>query len=108
MSEEEHQFEPVPEEKLVVACVMAAPDGTEFLAFVDREGKIRTEDEATMFLLEVRLYTSLPLAIGYREGGAGRWVQRGDGSFPQILGETPPDQVILGPVLLRRPKPPDS
>jgi len=100
--------EDYPEEISVMAAVLDAPGLGKYLAFIDREGKIRNHEEATVFLLNIRRYTTWPIALGYQMGGSGLWAQAGDPPYLRILGETPPALVILKPLLLKRSTPPDS
>jgi hypothetical protein len=104
-----YPHEECPAEKFVVGVIRPLPEGGEYLAVIDDQGKIQTAEEATLLLLELRLYTTLHLALGYRL--AGRWVCEGDPPAARNLSETSPDRLRFGPVLLKRrtsSKPPDS
>ncbi len=64
--------------ELIKASMLRTEEGKDFLAFFDFGGRLRTRDNAEMFLEFMQLIAEIPMTISYQDFDLqGQWKTRG-------------------------------
>src|SRR4030095_488757 len=58
--------------QFIKAAMLKTPEGIEFMAFFDLDGRIKSPDSALEFLHHLRLLTAFPVALSFKLDGQWR------------------------------------